>query len=129
MRIHHIGYLVKKIARAEQAFCALGYSREGEVTRDETRGIDILFMKNGETRVELVCPYCENSQVEGIRKRVGNAPYHICYLSEDIHKDAEEMQNQGYVLTSAPQPAPAIGGRSVAFLFSPAVGIVELVEA
>ena len=129
MKIHHIGYLVKKIPRAEQAFSARGYSREGDVTRDETRGIDILFMKNGDTRVELVCPYCENSQVEGIRKRVGNAPYHICYLSEAIERDAGEMQNQGYVLTSAPQPAPAIGGKKVAFLFSPAVGIVELVEA
>ena len=129
MKIHHIGYLVKKIPRAEQAFSALGYSREGDVTRDETRGIDILFMKNGDTRVELVCPYCENSQVEGIRKHVGNAPYHICYLSEAIERDAGEMQNQGYVLTSAPQPAPAIGGKKVAFLFSPAVGIVELVEA
>lgn len=129
MKIHHIGYLVKKIARAEAAFAALGYAREGDVTRDEIRGIDILFMRNGETRVELVCPYTENSQVEGIKKRVGNAPYHICYETDDIEKDADQMQNSGYVLTSAPEAAPAIGGKRVAFLLSPAVGIVELVEA
>ena len=129
MRVHHIGYLVKKLSRAEASFASLGYSREGDVTRDETRGIDILFLRNGETRVELVCPYRENSQVGGIANRVGNAPYHICYESEAIEKDSEDMQNHGYVLMSAPEAAPAIGGKRVAFLFSPAIGTVELVEA
>ena len=129
MRVHHIGYLVKKLERAASAMEALGFAREGDVTRDECRGIDILFLRNGDTCVELVSPFREGSQVDGLKSRVGNAPYHICYISERFDEDVRKMSENGYVLTDPPNAAPAIEGKRVSFLFSPAIGLVELVEA
>lgn len=128
MRVHHIGYLVRKVERAAQTLEALGYVREGNVTRDEFRGIDILFLVNGETRVELVAPYAEDSAVGELKKRVGNAPYHICYISDDLDADVARMTENGYVLTSPANAAPAIGGNRVAFLMNAAIGLIELVE-
>lgn len=128
MRVHHVGYLVKKLARAKAAFETLGYETMGETTRDEVRGIDILFMKNGAEVIELVSPFREGSHVEGIMKRAGNAPYHICYLTEDIERDVEALSQNGYVLVHEPLAAPAIGGKRVAFLMSAAIGLIELVE-
>ena len=44
MKIHHIGYLVRKMEKAAVAFEALGYVPEGSAVRDEGRGADILFL-------------------------------------------------------------------------------------
>lgn len=129
MKVHHIGYLARKIERAAQAMEALGYAREGEVTRDELRGIDILFLVNDQTRVELVSPYREGSAVGELTKRVGNAPYHICYEVDDLDGQVSRMSENGYVLVAPAQAAPAIEGRRVAFLMSAALGLIELVES
>jgi len=128
MRVHHVGYLVKKLERAKGAFEKLGYEAQGGITRDEVRGIDILFMKNGHEVIELVSPYREGSHVEGIMKRTGNAPYHICYISSALDQDVQLLSENGYVLVHEPLAAPAIGGKRVAFLMNAAIGLIEIVE-
>ena len=128
MTVHHVGYLVRNIAKAQKTFEALGYACEGGVTHDESRKIDILFMLNGDTRIELVSPYEDGSAVGDLKKRIGSAPYHICYETEDLDGEVETLTQNGYLLTAAPSPAPAIGGRRVAFLMNAAIGIMEIVE-
>ena len=128
MKIHHIGYLVKKLEKAQKQFETLGFMPMGENVYDEIRGIDILFMKNGDVVIELVCPVDEQSQVSGLVKRLGNSPYHICYETEDIERAVEELSGSGYVVVNPPKVAPAIDGRRVAFLMSASVGLIELVE-
>lgn len=128
MKVHHIGYLVKNIEKAQKSFTSLGYVNEGEVIYDESRGIDILFMNNDSYRIELVSPKSEDSVVYGTLKKLGNTPYHICYEVEDIEKALEELRNQGYTPASEIEPAPAIEGRKVCFAFNRSIGIIELVE-
>ena len=128
MKIHHIGYLVKKIEKAAKAFEALGYVREGEMTRDESRGVDILFLCKDGYRVELVSPYTDRSVVAGLIKTYKNAPYHICYEAEDFRREVEGLESGGYVRMDEPTAAPAIGGRRVTFLMNPALGMIEVLE-
>ena len=128
MTVHHVGYLVRSIDRAAKTFAALGYVPQGDTTRDESRKIDILFMANGDTRIELVAPYESGSAVGDLRKRIGSAPYHICYETDEIEKEISRLTASGYVLTQEAMPAPAISGRRVAFLLNPAIGLIELVE-
>ena len=128
MTVHHVGYLVRSIERATKIFETLGYAPQGNVTHDESRKIDILFMTNGGTRIELVAPYEAGSAVGDLRKRIGSAPYHICYETEDLEKEVASLTENGYVLTAAAMPAPAIDGRKVAFLLHPAIGLIELVN-
>lgn len=128
MNIHHVGYLVKKLDKARASFEALGYIAEGEVAYDEIRDIDILFMINGDYRIELVMPKSENSVVNDLLKKNGSGPYHICYHCEDIEASMEEMRSKGFVPAGDIQPAPAIDGRRVVFMFSRTMGIIELVE-
>ena len=128
MNIHHIGYLVKRLEKAAAAFEALGYGREGDVTRDELRGIDILFMEKDGYRIELVSPYRPDSVVSGLLKTHKNAPYHICYGSGDFAADLAALEGGGYLRMGDPQGAPAIGGRRVVFLMHPAMGMIEVLE-
>ena len=128
MRIHHIGYLVKKIEQAASAFEGLGYLRIGETVRDEGRGADILFLEKDGYRIELISPYTPESVAAGLLKTYKNAPYHICYASRDFCADMDRLEQSGYVRMGEPQAAPAIGGRRVVFFMHAAMGMIELLE-
>jgi methylmalonyl-CoA/ethylmalonyl-CoA epimerase len=126
--VHHVGYLVKHIDPAIVSFQKLGFSLTGSVTHDEHRKVDIAFLENGSYRVELVSPYSEDSVVFGLLKVYRNAPYHLCYISTDLVKDAEALSHQGFMIFEPECPAPAISNRKVIFLMSASIGIIELVE-
>ena len=105
MRIHHIGYLIKRIERAQMAFERLGFAVSQNTVYDEFRDVDILFMKT-----------------------YRNTPYHICFGSEDLLRDIRRLTEAGFTEIDRPAPAPALGGRRVCFLMSPQIGMIELLE-
>lgn len=131
MNIHHVGYLVKSIRAAVPEFMSLGYRLEGagNTVYDPLRGTDILFMVNGAVRIELVEPADEDSVVAGMFQKIGSSPYHICYECEDMEHDSRMLREKGFVPVGRAEPAAALGGRNVCFLFKRPVGLVELVEA
>ena len=128
MHIHHVGYLVKKMNKAMQAFKELGYEQQGEVVFDEYRGIDICFMAKDGYRVELVSPKGRDSVVYGLQRKYGNSPYHICYECSDMEASVEDLRNQGFVKYDDPHEAVAISNQLVCFLVHPYLGMIELLE-
>ena len=128
MRIHHIGYLVKNIEKAIRTLEATGYTVAQGVVYDRYREVDIAFLERDGYTIELVSPKTESSVVAGLIKRYKNAPYHICYVSDDFSHDVEKLCGGGYRQIDEPTPAPALGGRNVCFFMSPAVGMIELLD-
>lgn len=128
MQVHHVGYLVKNMMRAEKDFTLLGYVRETEVIYDPIRQVDISFWTNGGLRVELVSPKTKESPVYDLLKVCKNMPYHVCYVSEDLAADAATLRENGYFPVGEPAPAPAIGGQTVWFWMSGQTGMIELLE-
>ena len=130
MKIHHIGYLVDSIENAAREFERLGFSRIGEIVEDLVRDIYILFLANAGQAVELIQPISEASPVYGLREKYRNSLYHICYETDDLQGEIQNMKNRnGYLLMQTPQSAPAIPGcPNVAFLINRHIGIIELVE-
>lgn len=129
MKIHHIGYAVKDLEAAAVVFEQLGFT-SGEIVQDSGRNIQICFMSTpGGGYVELVAPEGPSSPVDGILKKAGSMPYHICYETSDIDMEISALtENRLFTLIQPPAPAPAIGGNRVAFLWNRAVGLIELVE-
>ena len=128
MRVHHIGYLVKKIDRAIESFEALGYTLTVKSTWDEIRQAYICFLDNGGYCVELICP-SEESPLYPLLRQYGNAPYHICYQCDDMEEAIQTLKAQKFMLFKEPAPAPVIGEKArVAFLQSARAGMIELVE-
>ena len=128
LKVHHIGYAVADIEKAQRSFEALGYTAAGPVKDDQIRNVKIVFMKKDAIDVELVAPNGEPNPVDGILKKNGSAPYHICYETNDMQKDILELKKSGYMIIKKPEEAPAIDGGRVAFLYSAAAGMIELVE-
>lgn len=126
LTVHHIGYLVKKIEKAVQAFQLLGYETEQDIVYDDIRKVNICFLTKDGCRVELVSPVSEDSVVSGLMKKYKNCPYHICYETADFDADYAALTANGFIAIDTPTPAPALDGREVVFLNSAAIGIIEL---
>ena len=128
MKIHHIGYLVKRLARSEEAFRKTGFTVEREAVYDHIRDVNISFMKNGGYRVELIEPASKTSPLYPLLKNYKNSPYHICYTVEDLAGSVKELEDDGFMIIRDTQEAPALDGRNVVFMVSADIGIIELVE-
>ena len=129
MQIHHIGYLVKNLEKSLAQFKALGFEVERETKYDSLRQINICFVTNEGYRVELVEPATTDSPMDPLLKRYKNAPYHICYITDDLGSEMTKLMDMGYSVINEPLEAPCIDGRKVAFLLNSSVGMIELVEA
>ena len=68
MKVHHVGYLVKKLDKAAEEFEKLGFVRQGDMTNDTYRKVDILFLEKDGYVVELVSPNAPDSVVSGLIK-------------------------------------------------------------
>lgn len=130
LKIHHIGYLVKKIDKAIRGFEELGFEIEKSAATDHIRNVEIAFLIKDGYRIELVSPINEESVVYNLMKKYKNSPYHICYESnkESFDQDIESLTNQGYVAIDTPTEAPCINGRRVVFLMNSSLGMIELLE-
>ena len=130
MKIDHIGYAVKRIDRAITAFQKLGYEFE-PVIDDTDRNVKLAFGDKDGYRIELVAPL-DKKQGSPVDQYLSNAvgtPYHICYESDNLDSEIEELKVQGYKVVIEPRPAVAFGGRRVVFMMNIGFGLLEIVEA
>lgn len=135
MKIDHIGYLSKDIYTSINAFKTLGYTQITEVIRDDIensdgakRNVFLCFLENGGTKVELVSPIDETSDVYDRLKRHGEGPYHICYQAQNLETAIAELKRSLWLVLKAPAPAIAFDNAKVAFLVKTGVGLIEVVE-
>lgn len=129
LKIHHIGYLVKKMEPAIQTFEALGYQPVQAAMYDDIRKVNICFLQKDSYCIELVSPAAEDSLVSGLLKKYKNCPYHICYETADFDKDYQMLLSNGFISIDTPTPAPALQGRDVVFLTSASMGMIELLRS
>ena len=127
LKVHHIGYLVKRIEKAKQTFETLGYRTEQDIVRDNIRKVDICFLVKDGYRIELVSPVSEDSVVYGLLKKYKNCPYHICYETADYASDYEALRSEGFLPIDTPTSAPALSGKDVVFMNHAALGMIELI--
>jgi methylmalonyl-CoA/ethylmalonyl-CoA epimerase len=118
---HHIGYLVTDIQAARNEFSILGFVPDGNIIYDEARDVQICFMRQGESVIELVCPASLQSPIAPMLKKYRNMPYHLCFEADNF-----DEADKRYTPVKPQQPAIAFGGRQVAFYMSSEIGLIEL---
>lgn len=129
MKIHHIGYAVQNIEKAVKIAETLGFTA-GDIVEDSIRNVKIAFIHNDTTCVELVASIGTDNPVSPILSKMGGAtPYHICYEVESLDNEIQKMvETKKWIIMKAPEIAPAIQNRKVAFLYNSTLGIIELLE-
>jgi len=114
MKVDHIGYAVRSIAKAREFFELLGfYATSGEVI-DITQKSRILFLTDDNTRIELIEPISEDSPTVKLLSRIGPTPYHLCFTTKCFDRTFDEMKDKAIVIMDK-MPAQAFEGRRVAF--------------
>lgn len=127
MKFHHIGYAVHSLDKAIESFKYLGCNLVSRCL-DETRGIEIAFIADAEgTQIELIEPVADGNPVQNILKKIGPAPYHLCFETTESPSDALTMlAAAGFNEIRGGGAAPALEGSMVKFFYSSSLGIVEL---
>lgn len=134
MKVHHVGYFVNNIEEARDGFLRLGYRESSPCFFDDLRKIFVQFLISEETQggdpitVELVAAGEGCTLFNKKMQSLGNMPYHICYECGDLDESIAELRQQHFLVVREPQPACGLGNRRIAFLYSKAVGLIELVE-
>ncbi|APT76651.1 lactoylglutathione lyase [Marinitoga sp. 1135] len=128
-KIDHIGIAVKSIDKALNLYKNL---LELEVTGEEVledRGLRVVFVQVGETRIELLEPLNENSEISGFLAKRGEGIHHIAYAVDNV----QEMINKSKELGIKPlsdEPKDGAHNTKVAFLHPKTTNgvLTELVE-
>ena len=130
MKLHHIGYVVKKIGETQQNFEALGYRLMQEPMNDDIQKCRIAFIAlESEPMIELVEPYENNKSLRKMLTQRGHAPYHMCYEVEDVEALFDELsEKDGWMPLFRPVEATALGNRLITYFYNAQIGYVEFVN-
>ena len=115
---HHVGIAVKAIDDLVKG---------AEKTTDQIQNVNVAFVNINNLKVELVEPLNEASPVVNILKKQQGA-YHLCFKVKNIKKAMDTARKYGFHCIAKPMPAWAFGEKKIAWLFSRAYGLVELLE-
>jgi len=129
MKIDHLGIAVRSISDS------LGFYQDAlglELTQTEAvdnQGVNVALLSVGESRIELLEPFSEETPVGRFIARRGEGLHHICYEVDDLTTKLEELRSRGVRLLDG-YPRRGAEGKMVAFLHpASAHGVlVELVQ-
>ena len=128
-KMDHIGYAVRDIEKSAALYVAAGWSLS-PVYDEQVQHAKIAFLtKPGMTTIELVSPLDGKSPVDNILRTQGVAPYHICYVVEDIMQAVEDLYAEGFKPLFMPVESNAMNNRKICYLFHMDVGYIEIVES
>jgi len=128
--LHHIGVVVRSID--EQ----LDYYRENFGLKpvlakilDPLQDVYVAFLQNEGSTVllELVEPASQASPAAQAMQR-GGGLNHLCYTVHSIEQSIHHLLERGAILVRPMTPAVAFDGRQIAFLYTKAHELIELVE-
>lgn len=92
----------------------------------EDRGIKVAFLPIGDTRIELIAPLHDKSEVSGFLAKRGGGLHHLAFQVDDVDADVEALQDAGVRLT-ADEAAPGAHDCRVAFIH-PKASLGTLIE-
>lgn len=127
LEFHHIGILVDDIESAVENYKGLfeGSSVDGpyEIV---SQGVKVCFLSMDKGHLEFVEGIGDSSILDVMKKRKVKY-YHVGYLVRDVDAtiDALCCRNHRHVSTFSSE---AFAGRKCAFLFSPEMHLIELIE-
>ena len=128
-RFHHVGVVTGDPEEAVRFYRSLGYSA-GEAVRDHVQKASIILLTRADGPVvELLTPAEEGGPLDGWIRRIQGGVYRTCYEVDGLDEAIPAFETNGMRLLSGPDPAVVFGGRRVAFLWSRAAGLIELLES
>jgi hypothetical protein len=128
LKFHHIGCLSENIDDSMETYKKL-YNTD-KVSRKifiESQGVYVCFVEMpGGGFLELIQPVNEDSVVARLKKK-GFTYYHIGYWVKNVKETITELESLDFKFINIFQ-SEAFGGRTCAFLYSPEMHLIEIME-
>lgn len=124
----HIGYAVRDIEQSAMSYLSAGWELS-PIYEERVQHAKIAFLtKPGMTTIELVSPLDGKSPVDNILRTQGVAPYHICYVVDDIMQAVEDLYEEGFKPLFMPVESNAMNNRKICYLYHSEIGYIEIVS-
>jgi len=127
--LHHVAIAVESIAAARPSYeLGLGFV-PGGLEYVETQGVNVLVLRAGDTRIELVEPARNDSPVSAFLARRGPGLHHLAWRVDSVAAAIAALAERGVRLIDD-RPRPGSHGTTIAFVHPRATGgvLMELVE-
>ncbi|MEG9437680.1 VOC family protein [Edaphobacter sp. HDX4] len=131
LKFDHMGLLVADMTEGREFLeSTFGLDRWTQVFEDPGIGVFVQFGRTADGPCyELISPLGEASPVSTALKRGINILNHVAYLTNDLDRDADMLQQKGSMMAGPAKPAVAYGGARVQFWVTAQRLMVELIEA
>lgn len=137
LRFNHIGVAVRNLEQARQHYCqAFGFRVLSDVFQDPVQQVSVVFVGAAQDFtdrrakafvLELIAPLTEDSHLQRLLSAGGGA-YHMCFEVPDIAEAIQHFRSHQCLLVRGPDPAVAYYNQPIAWLFTQARQLVELVQ-
>ena len=94
-RFNHVAIVVPNLEEAKKKYKNILQANVSEVNNYKEHGVSVVFVDIGNTKIELMHPYGEDSPIKNfLDKNINGAIHHICLEVKDINKTAEELKKK-----------------------------------
>jgi methylmalonyl-CoA/ethylmalonyl-CoA epimerase len=128
--VHHVCMAVDDLEGAVETYTRL-FGAELELRgRVDEQGVDAVYLRIGDGRVELVSPLAADTPVGRFLERRGPGVHHVAFEVDDVHAAANELVASGANVINE-EPRPGLGGKEVVFVHPETLGgvLAEVVGA
>lgn len=128
-KISHIAVIVPDLDEAMKFWVeALGLELS-HVEHVADQAVDVGFLPVGESDIELLKPFTEDSGVAKFLQKKGPGIHHICFEVDDIKATLTRLKEKGIQLINE-EPTIGSGGKKIAFVHPKGTGgvLIELYE-
>ncbi|MBP9214223.1 MAG: methylmalonyl-CoA epimerase [Chitinophagaceae bacterium] len=98
IKVEHIGIAVKDFATSIPLFESLLNTNCYKQEVVETEKVNTAFLKQGETKIELLESIDPNGVIAKFIEKKGEGIHHIAFDVEDIYAEMERLKNEGFTL-------------------------------
>mgnify|MGYP000088404825 CR=1 FL=1 len=114
-KIEHIGLAVSDLEAAIATYTKLFGAPPYKQEKVETQGVQTVFFKMGESKIELLAATAPESPIAKFISKKGPGVHHIAYAVRDIEACIEHFKNQGFSPLSE-APVPGADAKKIVFL-------------
>ena len=114
-KIEHVGIAVKDLEKSNKLFKKLLGQASYKTETVESENVATSFFKIGGQKIELLKSTSENSSISRFLERRGEGMHHLALHVEDIPKEIQRLENEGFSFVSK-TPVKGADNKMIVFL-------------
>ena len=127
--VHHVAFAVTDLDEALETYKRLFGARVELRGRMDEQGVEAVYLRIGDGRVELVSALGDDTPVGRFLAKRGPGMHHVAYQVADVGAAVRSLRAEGVDVID-PEPRPGLGGHEVSFVHPDSVHgvLVEVIS-